>query len=107
MRKISYEVIQKKLQLHERHGVPLLLRTMRLGMSLNLKIRQTIDEANALEIIRKKLLRPPEKVVTLLSVVGVTQRALRKSDQGINRAIPNVRKQGRLANPCNQRVEGV
>jgi hypothetical protein len=53
---------------------------MRLGMSLKLEIRQTIDEANTQEIIRKRLSRPPEKIIVVLSAIGVTQRAWRKSN---------------------------
>jgi hypothetical protein len=45
---------------------------MILGLSLKLKNRQTIDKANALEHIRKRLSRPSEKVVEMLGVVGVT-----------------------------------
>jgi hypothetical protein len=80
---------------------------MRLGLSLKLEIHQTIDGANAQEIIRKRLSRPPKKIVEILSVVGITQQALGKSNQRINRVIPDVRQQGRLANPCNQIVENV
>jgi hypothetical protein len=43
------------MQLYEGHGVLLLLRMMKRGLSLKLKIRQTIDEVDALEIIRKRV----------------------------------------------------
>jgi hypothetical protein len=63
---------------------------MRLGLGLKLKLRHSIDETNALEVVRKRLSRPPQKVVELLGVVGATHGTLRKSNQGVNRVIPNV-----------------
>jgi hypothetical protein len=46
-------------------------------MSLNLEIRQTIDDATALKVNRERLSRPSQKVVELLSIVGATQGKLR------------------------------
>jgi hypothetical protein len=80
---------------------------MRLGKSLKLKFCETNDEGNALEITRKRLSRSPKKVVEMQGAVGVTHGALRNSKKGINCVIPDVRKHGRLANLCNQRVESV
>jgi hypothetical protein len=72
MRGISDAVVQKTLQLYERHVVSLLLCTVGIGRSMKLKVRQTIDEVNTLKVIRKGLSRPPEKVIEVLGVVGVT-----------------------------------
>jgi hypothetical protein len=105
MRRISYEVVQKIPQLNEWHVVlPLLVGTMRLGWSMQPGVRQTINEANAVEIVRKRRSRPPVKnVITMLSVVGLTQRAFPSCSQGINCGVPDVGKHGRLANLCYQR----
>jgi hypothetical protein len=51
---------------------------MRFDPSLELKVRQTFDEGDALDDIRKLLSGPPQQVVKLLVVGGVSQRALRK-----------------------------
>jgi hypothetical protein len=81
---------------------------MRLGVSLNVKIRQPIDETSAFEILRKRLSRPPQEVIELLGVVGVTKGTLRKTNHGVNRIIPNVGQQGRIhTNPYDQICERV
>jgi hypothetical protein len=51
---------------------------MRLGMSMESKNRQTFDEDNAHEDIRKLLSGPSQEVVNLLGVYGVSPRTLRK-----------------------------
>jgi hypothetical protein len=80
---------------------------MRLGLGLKLKHRKSIDEADAFELIGERLLRLPKEIIELLTVVGVAQLALRKSDHGINGIIPDVGQQGSLANLCNKRLESV
>jgi hypothetical protein len=61
------------------YAVPLLLGTMGISLNLELKFSHTIDEPNAMEIVLKRLSRPPKKVIQVLGVVGVTQWTLRKS----------------------------
>jgi hypothetical protein len=68
--------------------VLLLLRAAKLGLSVKLKNMPIYDEANALEVIGKKRSILVKNVVALLSVVGVTQHALRKSNQGNHHGIP-------------------
>jgi trehalose utilization protein len=59
MKRVGHEIIQGILQLHQGHDVTLLLRTMGLGLSMKLKIREAIDEGNTPKISRKRLSRPP------------------------------------------------
>jgi hypothetical protein len=89
---------------------------MRLGLSLKLEIRQTIDEANTQGIIRKRLSRPPEKIVVVLSAIGVTQRAWRKSNHELIASFRMLGSKGVLRifvtkeskvfgmEPCNKRL---
>jgi cystathionine beta-lyase/cystathionine gamma-synthase len=56
MRRITHEVVQKILPLHERHVVPLRQGAIRLGVGMELEISLTIDEPNALKIIHTRLL---------------------------------------------------
>jgi hypothetical protein len=74
-------------------------------MDLEMEFSQSICEPNALKVICTGLSRPPEKIVEVFSVVGVTRIAFRKSNHGINRVIPDIRQQARLANLFNQLVE--
>jgi hypothetical protein len=56
-------------------------------MGLELQVSHAVYEPNALEIVRKRLSNLLKKVVELLGAVGVTQRALRKYNQRINRIV--------------------
>jgi hypothetical protein len=78
---------------------------MGLGMSLKMEVGQNSDEANALNVVSTRLSRPPQKVVKLLGVVGVTYGTVRKMNQGCNRIIS--KQQGRIINLYIQRVERV
>jgi hypothetical protein len=69
--------------------------------------RQPFDDATALKVIRKRMSKPPYKVIELLGVVGVSQRPLRKLNHCRNRAIANFRQHDRLANLRHQSVERV
>jgi hypothetical protein len=80
---------------------------MRLGPRMELEVRQPSNKAYALEAVRKRMSRPPEKAVEVLGVAGVTRRALRKLNNGCYRVVSSVRQHGRLANLCNQRLERV
>jgi hypothetical protein len=51
--------------------------------------------------------RPPQEVVELLGVGGVTHGNLRKLSLGCNRIVTDVRQQGRLASLCNLSLERV
>jgi hypothetical protein len=55
MWRVGHEVIQEIMLLHKGHGVTRLRRTMEFSLSLKLEIREAIDEANALKIVRKRL----------------------------------------------------
>jgi hypothetical protein len=52
MRRVGHEVIKDVLQLNHGHVVALPLGAMGLGMRMELKIRETVDEADALEVVR-------------------------------------------------------
>jgi hypothetical protein len=80
---------------------------MGLGMSIELELRHPYDEANAMKIACKIMPSPPQEVVELLGVGGVTQRTMRKLNRGRNRIISDVRQHGCLANLCNQKIKCV
>jgi hypothetical protein len=71
------------------------------------EIRQPCDEAYALKIVRKVLSRPPQKIVELLSVGDVPQGTMRNLKYGRSHIVSDVKKRGRLAIVCNQRVKRV
>jgi hypothetical protein len=52
MWRVCHEVIPAILQLYQGHVVTLLLQTMGLGMSMELKIGLSVDAPNALKVIR-------------------------------------------------------
>jgi hypothetical protein len=52
---------------------------MRLSLSMQLEIRQSFDESDPLEDVRKMLSRPPQEVVELRGVGGVTPGPLKLS----------------------------
>jgi hypothetical protein len=52
---------------------------MRLGLGLEIKVSQSIDETNTLKVGFRLLTRPPQKVVELLGVDIVTHVALRNA----------------------------
>jgi CRISPR/Cas system Type II protein with McrA/HNH and RuvC-like nuclease domain len=56
-----------------------MMGAMGLSLSLKLKLRQSVDKANALAVVRKMLSRPPQKVVEMLGAVSVTHETLRKA----------------------------
>jgi CRISPR/Cas system Type II protein with McrA/HNH and RuvC-like nuclease domain len=60
---------------------------MRLGPTVELEIRQPSDEAKALKIVRKMLSIPPQEIVELMGVGGVTQGTLRKLKRGHDRIV--------------------
>jgi hypothetical protein len=78
MGRVGHEVIQEILQLNERHVVVFTLRTMRLGLRMEFKIRQICDEGDALRDIRYLMSGTSQKVVQLLGVDDVSPITLRK-----------------------------
>jgi hypothetical protein len=55
--RVGHEVILNILQLDQRHVVALSHGAMGFGLSVKLEVRQPSDEANALKVVRKRLLR--------------------------------------------------
>jgi hypothetical protein len=81
----SREVIKEDLLINQWHGVALFMRTVRLGLSLALGIRQPSNKTNAIQVVCKMFSRRPQEIVELLGVNGVTQGTIRKLKQGRTR----------------------